>query len=60
MKLAAAEKTRLEEKQRAVRKYNEHNHIEHKTVYFDKLPEKVNGEDFWMYNHSYYERDRAN
>ena len=36
MKLAASEKNRLEEKQRAVRKYNEKHNIEHKPAYFDE------------------------
>jgi hypothetical protein len=34
MKLAAHEKNRLEEKQRAVRRYNEKHKIEHKPKYF--------------------------
>jgi hypothetical protein len=36
MKLASDEKNRLEEKQRAVRKYNEKHNITHKPVYFDE------------------------
>jgi hypothetical protein len=35
MKLAADEKNRLEEKQRAVRKYNEKHKIEQEPFYFD-------------------------
>lgn len=58
MKLAGAEKERLENKQRAVRKYNEINKIEHKPVYFEEQKEKVEGEPFWRYNQTYYENDR--
>jgi len=42
MKLAGFEKNRLEEKQRAVRRYNEKHNIVHKPVYFE---EKFNPED---------------
>jgi len=60
MKLAADEKNRLEEKQRAVRKYNEKNNIEHKPFYFD---EWKNPDDetltYYRYNGKYWEEDRA-
>jgi len=36
MKTAAAEKNRLEEKQRAVRRYKEKKKLEHRTVYFEE------------------------
>lgn len=58
MKLASSEKNRLEEKQRAVRKYKEKNQIPHKPVYFE---EKFNPEDnqiYFVYNYTYYEKDR--
>jgi len=60
MKLAASEKNRLEEKQRAVRKYNEKNHIDHKPAYF---VEWANPDDenqiYFRYNNLYWEKDRA-
>lgn len=58
MKKAAVEKTRLEEKQRAVRKFNEVNNIEPKPFYFDEGKDKVDGEPFWYYNSLYFEHDR--
>ena len=58
MKLAASEKNRLEEKQRAVRKYNEKNNIEHKPAYFDewKNPDDDN-QIYFRYNGKYWEHD---
>jgi hypothetical protein len=58
MKTAAAEKSRLEEKQRATRKFNESNNIETKAFYFEESKEKVDGEPFWYYNNLYFEHDR--
>jgi oxysterol-binding protein 1 len=59
-KLAASEKDRLEEKQRAVRKYREAMKIEPKPFYFD---EWTNPEDpqqtYYKYNGKYFEVDRA-
>lgn len=59
MKMAASEKTRLEEKQRAVRRYNEHNAIEHKPFYFE---EWANPDDdnqiYFRYNGTYWDKDR--
>ncbi|CDW74380.1 oxysterol-binding protein [Stylonychia lemnae] len=58
MKLAGFEKNRLEEKQRAVRRYNEKNNILYKPVYFE---ERFNPEDnqmYFMYNGTYFEKDR--
>jgi len=58
MKLAAIEKNRLEEKQRAVRKYNEKNGIEHKPIYFE---EWANPDDdnqiYFRYKGNYWEKD---
>ena len=58
-KLAASEKHRLEEKQRAVRKYRETHKLEHKPVYFD---EWLNPDDpertYYKYNNKYFEHDR--
>lgn len=58
MKLAASEKNRLEEKQRAVRRYNEKNKIEHKPAYFDEWvnPDHDN-QIYFKYNGTYWEKD---
>ena len=59
MKVAASEKSRLEEKQRAVRQYNEKFNIDHKPAYFD---EWVNPDDenqvYYRYNGKYWDNDR--
>lgn len=57
-KLAEAEKHRLEEKQRAVRKYNEKNNFEPKPYYFEEWqnpddPSQV----YYKYNGLYFEKD---
>jgi hypothetical protein len=58
-KTAAADKNRLEEKQRAVRRYNEKHKIEPKPFYFTAYD---NPEDpslkYYRYNGLYYENDR--
>jgi hypothetical protein len=58
-KLAAILKDKLEEKQRAMCRYNEKHKIPHKPVYFD---EWKNPEDpdhiYYKYNETYFERDR--
>ena len=49
----------LEEKQRAVRRYNEKHKIEHKPVYFDKWDNPDHpGEVYYKYNGTYFEKDR--
>lgn len=58
-KLASSEKHRLEEKQRAVRRYREKNNIIPKPFYFDEYtnpedPEKT----YYKYNGKYWEEDR--
>ena len=58
MKVAAFEKNRLEEKQRAVRKYKEKFHIDHKTVYFDEWKNPEDGLIYYRYNGTYFEQDR--
>ena len=59
MKLAADEKTRLEEKQRAVRRYREKNGIEHKPSYFEEWENPDdNNMIYWKYNGLYFEKDR--
>ncbi len=61
LKLAADEKHRLEEKQRAVRRYMEKNKIEHRPKYFDVWE---NPDDtslvYYKYNGLYFEHDRPN
>jgi oxysterol-binding protein 1 len=59
LKLAAEEKHRLEEKQRAVRRYNEKHKIEHTPKYFEEWknpddPDQV----YYRYNGKYFEEDR--
>ena len=58
-KLAASEKHRLEEKQRAVRRYNEKHKIEHMPKYFERWqnPDDPNHE-YYRYNGLYFENDR--
>ena len=59
LKLAADEKHRLEEKQRAVRRYNEKHKIEHIPKYFERWqnPDDPNHE-YYRYNGLYFEKDR--
>ncbi len=59
MKLAAYEKNRLEEKQRAIRKYKEALNMEHVPYYFEEKPNVEDNQPYWRYNHQYFERDRA-
>jgi len=59
-KLAAVEKNRLEEKQRAVRRYNEKTKTQVKPFYFEEWenpddPTKV----YYKYNNLYFEKDRV-
>lgn len=60
-KLAETEKHRLEEKQRAVRRYNEAKGIEPRPYYFE---EWVNPDDpaqnYYRYNGKYFEEDQKN
>lgn len=59
-KKAAEEKHKLEEKQRAVRRYMEKNKLMHKTKYFE---EWLNPDDpgtlYYKYNGLYFEQDRT-
>jgi hypothetical protein len=59
MKLASSEKNRLEEKQRAVRRYTEKFNIEHKPYYFSET-KTVSGDEntYYAYNGLYFEKDR--
>jgi hypothetical protein len=59
LKLAADEKHRLEEKQRAIRRYNEKHKIEYRPKYFEEWknpddPDQV----YYKYNGKYFEHDR--
>ena len=58
-KLAASEKHRLEEKQRAVRRYNEKHKIEPNPFYFEewKNPEDPD-QIYYRYTGKYFEQDR--
>lgn len=58
--LAATEKNRVEEKQRAVRKIREQNGEEFKPMWFEKAVDKTSGEEYWKFNNKYWrERERA-
>ena len=57
MKAANTEKNRLEEKQRSVRKYKEYLKIAHKPVYFEERLNPEDGQTYFMYNFTYFERD---
>ena len=58
MQLAASEKNRLEEKQRAVRKYNEKHKIDHKPAYFKEWANpNDNNQIYYVYNNLYWEQD---
>jgi hypothetical protein len=59
--LAASEKNRLEEKQRAVRRYNEKHGITPKPFYFDEVQNPDDpGVTYYRYNGKYFEQDRKN
>ena len=60
MKLAAAEKHRLEERQRKVRKIREQQDRDYIPLYFDAEIEPHDGRIYYKYNHTYFERDRKN
>ena len=58
-KLAETEKNRVEEKQRAVRKYNESNQIEPEPHYFEKWSNPDDSsQTYYLYNGLYFEKDR--
>jgi hypothetical protein len=57
--LATEVKNMLEEKQRAVRRYNEKNNITHKPAYFDEWKNPDDPEQlYYKYNGLYFENDR--
>lgn len=57
--LAAKEKHRLEEKQRARRKENEKNKIKHRPLYFEETYDDVSGELIYKYNGNYFNDRKA-
>ena len=56
MDLAAAEKHRLEEKQRAVRKHREARGEHHKPLFFIEYQDEQCGEKAYKFNNIYWER----
>ena len=54
LKFATDEKNRLEEKQRAVRKYKESMGLEHRPIYFER-EDKPDGEIIYQYKGGYWE-----
>ena len=60
MKLAQAEKDRLEDKQRAVRKIKEELRIEHKALFFEPWENPHDGQTYFVYNNKYFEHCRKN
>jgi hypothetical protein len=58
MTLAAVEKDRLENRQRAFRKYNETMGIEPQPAYFEKWQNPSDDQIYWRYNGKYFEQDR--
>ena len=59
MKAAADHKDFLEQKQRAVRKYNEERKIEHRAVFFEPWHNESDNQTYFRYNHKYFERMRV-
>lgn len=57
---AAAEKHRLEEKQRSVRKYREKNQIAYKPFYFDEVEDEITGHKTYKFKHTYWEKRKKN
>jgi hypothetical protein len=52
---AAEEKHRLEEKQRAKRKANEHMGIEHRPLYFKETIDSLTGEKMYVFTGNYWD-----
>jgi oxysterol-binding protein 1 len=55
---AAAEKHRLEEKQRAVRKQREKTNDEYRCKYFEQVLDSISGEMMYKYNGRYWDKRR--
>lgn len=58
--LAAAEKHRLEEKQRAMRKQRESMEIHHNPAYFVEYHDEHSGEKSYKFNNTYWEKRKKN
>jgi hypothetical protein len=59
MEDAAKFKDKLEVKQRAVRKFKEKEKIEHHPAYFEKWKNPYDKQEYWKYNHKYFEKDKV-
>ena len=59
MKSAADHKDRLENLQRAVRKWREENKTEHSPRYFTTWKNEGDGQTYFVYNKLYFEEDRV-
>lgn len=57
LELAASEKTRLEQKQREVRKEREKNGIKYEALYFKEIVDDITGESVYMNSNDYW-KDR--
>ena len=60
MKTAAIEKEKLENLQRAVRKWREHEGTSHTPRYFTQWLNPSDNQQYWVYNKKYFEVDRKN
>ena len=58
MKTAAAEKDRLENRQRTFRRYMAAVGKEHTPRYFKIWHNPADNQDYWVYNNLYFEHDR--
>ena len=58
MKTAAYEKDRLENRQRAYRRYYQGTGKEHRPRYFKIQHNQSDDQDYWVYNNLYFEHDR--
>ena len=58
LKEAAKFKDMLEEKQRAVRRWREHNEIEYKPSYFQEEKNEYDDLTYFRYNYKYWEEER--
>jgi len=56
MKVAASEKHRLEEKQRALRRLNEEMQVIHKAHYFNEVDDDVTGEKTFKFKGEYWNK----
>ncbi len=56
MEVAAAEKHRLEEKQRAARKIKEQMQVIHKPKWFTECEDEISGEKTYKFNDKYWDK----